>query len=165
MADVDCRRCSECVGQEHHWIENDRFCDPGDPEYVCKHCESACVAVDDADGLPIPSGIVCAQPPVCGECDEYAHACYCDDEPDAWPDRDRRHDPIGHHYMVDFRGGKREAIVTHYADDPETNGCEIEWLFPDLTPDQHDALGLSEAEEEAISGYLASMEHLREDAE
>lgn len=40
MANKDCRRCGECVGQEHHWI------DPG----VCKHCEAfQCSASEDLD--------------------------------------------------------------------------------------------------------------------
>ena len=31
-----CRRCSECVGCEHHWIP-----DPcPDHDYVCKHCDA-----------------------------------------------------------------------------------------------------------------------------
>jgi hypothetical protein len=32
-AKAPCRRCSECSGQEHHWIEY--------VGYVCKHCEVA----------------------------------------------------------------------------------------------------------------------------
>ena len=74
-----CRRCSECVGHEHHWIENDRFCEPGDPEFACKHCDAACVAVDDERGFSEPSGIVCAQPAICDGCDWYVRDCECDD--------------------------------------------------------------------------------------
>jgi len=52
-----CRRCSECEGQEHHWIEaNDRF----SSRYECKHCPAQCFAVDDDDdplGGYKPSGI------------------------------------------------------------------------------------------------------------
>lgn len=37
----ECRRCSECVGCSHHWIED--MLDPDDDEfepgdYGCKHC-------------------------------------------------------------------------------------------------------------------------------
>lgn len=53
-----CRRCSDCPGQEHHWIEaNDRRCS----RYVCKHCEAQCFAVDDEEdplGGYRPSGLV-----------------------------------------------------------------------------------------------------------
>ena len=36
MTITACRRCSECVGCEHHWIE-----DPTpEHDYVCKHCEA-----------------------------------------------------------------------------------------------------------------------------
>lgn len=43
-----CRRCSECVGCEHHWLDNTEFgaineCGLDRPdatgnEYMCKHC-------------------------------------------------------------------------------------------------------------------------------
>ena len=75
-------RCSECVGQEHHWIENDRFCEPGDPEFACKHCDAACVAVDDERGFSEPSGIVCAQPAICDGCDWDCDCPSCADAED-----------------------------------------------------------------------------------
>lgn len=37
-----CPRCSECIGADHHWIEDDGACvDDGTswPCYACKHCE------------------------------------------------------------------------------------------------------------------------------
>jgi hypothetical protein len=39
---MTCRRCSECEGRLHHWIEDpldpaDEDFEPGD--YCCKHCE------------------------------------------------------------------------------------------------------------------------------
>lgn len=51
----ECRRCSECVGSEHHWMENGDFgADDDDPDYledeyrqptgnmyICKHCPAA----------------------------------------------------------------------------------------------------------------------------
>ncbi len=54
-----CPRCTECPGQEHHWMENSEFADAGDPEYECKHCEAVCDAIDDADNPDdmSPSGI------------------------------------------------------------------------------------------------------------
>lgn len=54
-----CRRCSECVGQDHHWIENDEFEDAGDPEFACKHCGAKCFAKDDDESeLMEPNGVV-----------------------------------------------------------------------------------------------------------
>ena len=39
----ECRRCSECVGEEHHWLESglelvDRINDESEPVNECKHC-------------------------------------------------------------------------------------------------------------------------------
>lgn len=77
-ANTTCRRCSECVGEEHHWTENGRVCEPGDPYYICKHCDAACAEVDDDEGFPMPSGILLAQPPICEGCDFYEKDCDCD---------------------------------------------------------------------------------------
>jgi len=52
-----CRRCSECVGCDHHWLDNGDFEDEGDPEYQCKHCPAKCRAIEDDDGLMIPDNI------------------------------------------------------------------------------------------------------------
>jgi len=38
-AQPTCRRCSECEGAEHHWIDNTDFEDEGDATHVCKHCQ------------------------------------------------------------------------------------------------------------------------------
>ena len=36
MSQHPCRRCSECIGCEHHWIA-----DPTpERDYVCKHCDA-----------------------------------------------------------------------------------------------------------------------------
>lgn len=42
-----CPRCSECIGCDHHWMNNSDFGnDPADSEdpvnvtHVCKHCEA-----------------------------------------------------------------------------------------------------------------------------
>lgn len=45
-----CPRCSECVGQKHHWIESGEVYGPEDPPYICKHCDAACGM--RADGGP-----------------------------------------------------------------------------------------------------------------
>lgn len=51
---------------------------------------------------------------------------------------------------VTFRGDPHEVVVDLYADDPETNGCEIEWHFDGVTPDEYEALAVTDAEEQAI---------------
>jgi hypothetical protein len=57
-AAANCPRCSDCPGQEHHWIEaNDR----NSSRYECKHCPAQCFAVDDLEdplGGYKPSGLV-----------------------------------------------------------------------------------------------------------
>lgn len=55
---MNCRRCSDCVGQDHHWIDNGYFFEGGDPEYQCKHCDAFCHAIDDVDGFSEPSGVL-----------------------------------------------------------------------------------------------------------
>ena len=35
---TECRRCSDCKGSDHHWLDNMDFEDADDAEYVCKHC-------------------------------------------------------------------------------------------------------------------------------
>lgn len=44
-----CPRCSECVGQKHHWLEATVY-EPSDPAYECKHCDAACGM--RSDGAP-----------------------------------------------------------------------------------------------------------------
>lgn len=51
-----CRRCSECIGQEHHWIEGTDLEGVRDPEFACKHCEALSHGTDDADGFIVPLG-------------------------------------------------------------------------------------------------------------
>jgi hypothetical protein len=35
-----CRRCSECDGATHHWIDNDEAYGEEDPSHACKHCDA-----------------------------------------------------------------------------------------------------------------------------
>lgn len=37
---VPCRRCSDCRGAEHHWIDNSECYGPEDPSHECKHCDA-----------------------------------------------------------------------------------------------------------------------------
>ena len=45
IAAAPCRRCSECVGQSHHWLEELRedeygeVVEPEEPVWACRHCE------------------------------------------------------------------------------------------------------------------------------
>jgi DnaJ-class molecular chaperone len=43
---MECRRCSECEGSTHHWLDNDDFGNAEDDaegptgnSHVCKHCD------------------------------------------------------------------------------------------------------------------------------
>lgn len=81
-----CRRCSECVGMNHHWTPGPLA--PDDPEwqpgdYACKHCEQrgdGCPECEE-DGCET-EGVMSSDP--CGKCggegvipltdEEYAHA-------------------------------------------------------------------------------------------
>jgi len=46
-----CRRCSECEGAEHHWIDNTDFEDEGDPTHRCKHCPALGDECEECEGL------------------------------------------------------------------------------------------------------------------
>jgi hypothetical protein len=67
-----CRRCSECVGAEHHWLDHVTYPGQDDGEgstyetefvgFICKHCETVAVLCDECDGpiYPITGASVCA---------------------------------------------------------------------------------------------------------
>lgn len=60
---------------------------------------------------------------------------------------------------VQFRGESHEVTIEYESGfDPETGSNEIVWFFTELTPDQHDALNITDEEEESIFGQLASLE-------
>jgi hypothetical protein len=40
----DCKRCSECAGQDHHWC-TEILTDDGE-RLQCKHCDATCVECD-----------------------------------------------------------------------------------------------------------------------
>ena len=56
-----CRRCSECRGENHHWLE---ACNPPAPDgdgfvgYECKHCDARAEMCDACD-LAVEAGHVC----------------------------------------------------------------------------------------------------------
>ncbi len=58
--------------------------------------------------------------------------------------------------IVPFRGGEMDVQVDRDSGyEPDTNSHEIEWHFIGLTPEQHDALKLTQDEEDAIFIELA----------
>ena len=60
-------------------MENGRVMEPGDPYYICKHCDAACAELDDENGIAYPSGVLLSQPPICDGCDWYEKDCECED--------------------------------------------------------------------------------------
>ncbi len=71
----ECSRCSECVGEEHHWLEPVDFApvgsDPDDEEDIvvlhqCKHCpavklwdDTSDTVVEDSEMKPREAGCRC----------------------------------------------------------------------------------------------------------
>jgi hypothetical protein len=65
-----CRRCSECQGEEHHFLEHVEHPDQSDDEttiteewagFICKHCEVKADQCEQCDGpiFPITGATVC----------------------------------------------------------------------------------------------------------
>lgn len=55
--DDACRRCSECRGENHHWIEHcDDPAEVAEPfvGYICKHCDARAEMCDACDGADEP---------------------------------------------------------------------------------------------------------------
>jgi hypothetical protein len=58
-----CRRCSDCIGEEHHWIEACAYPDTEDPVEIdmlangvevgvsCKHCPTWAESDDDGNAV------------------------------------------------------------------------------------------------------------------
>lgn len=57
---------------------------------------------------------------------------------------------------IPFRGEERDVVVDRVDDDPETNSFSAEWHFDGLSPEDHDALGVTDNEEEAILNFIAA---------
>ncbi len=51
-----CRRCSECLGEEHHFLDSCTNDDgnPVEPHFVCKHCEEKAGYCDERGGPIYP---------------------------------------------------------------------------------------------------------------
>lgn len=61
---TECRRCSECLGEQHHWVD-------GGPPEVCPHgrpdSQDCPLCWDEAPGL------------ACKHCPATADSCHCED--------------------------------------------------------------------------------------
>lgn len=63
---------------------------------------------------------------------------------------------MGRMTSVNFRGESVDVIVSKDGGyEADTNAHVIEWHFYGLTPEQHDALNITEAEEQSIFDQLA----------
>jgi hypothetical protein len=63
-----CRRCSECVGEEHHWMvilaepHIDDEGNAGELIVPCKHCGEIATVCDECEGPVFPAGrSLCAE--------------------------------------------------------------------------------------------------------
>ena len=53
-------------------------------------------------------------------------------------------------FTYTFRGEERVVVIDAYDVDHSVNAVECEWHFEDVTPEQHDALAVTDVEEQAI---------------
>ena len=61
---------------------------------------------------------------------------------------------------VKFRGEERDIVIDFDGGyEPDTNAHVIEWHFDGLTPDEHDALALTDDEEQAIYEQLLAEQY------
>jgi hypothetical protein len=65
---TDCRRCSECQGEPHHFLPDDAEFEDDDgnecePRIPCKHCDVKAGICDECMGPVWPAG-----PAVCTAC-------------------------------------------------------------------------------------------------
>ena len=66
---------------------------------------------------------------------------------------------MGRLVSVDFRGEKMDVVIDHDGGwEPDTNAHEIEWHFFGLTAEQHDALNITDEEQQKIYDTLAALE-------
>lgn len=57
---------------------------------------------------------------------------------------------------IQFRGETLAVEVSRYDDDPETNALDVEWRFIDQSPEQHEALAITDHEEASIIAQIAA---------
>lgn len=58
-----CKRCFDCMGESHHWIDNDEAEGEGEPDLVCKHCNATAFRCGTCS-----DGVVEAEDDICAEC-------------------------------------------------------------------------------------------------
>ncbi len=61
---TECKRCTECVGQEHHWQDGILT---DDHRYQCKHCDATAPACDTCGAIVLPH---CVDP----DCESHTEA-------------------------------------------------------------------------------------------
>jgi hypothetical protein len=58
----ECRRCGECEGQDHHWLDelwfDPRLSPTADPvgDKVCKHCPAVGLTCEECEGEGVLNG-------------------------------------------------------------------------------------------------------------
>lgn len=66
------------------------------------------------------------------------------------------------HACVKFRGEDRDVIVDFDGGyEPDTNAHVIEWHFADLSPEEHDALAITDDVDQEIYDQLAQQSEER----
>jgi hypothetical protein len=64
---VTCRRCSECEGEEHHWLTSmPELPVDGEPYIPCKHCLARAAVCDEC--LECPVYPIVSDQPLCVDC-------------------------------------------------------------------------------------------------
>lgn len=62
-----CRRCLECVGEEHHWLTSMPECpEDGEPFIPCKHCDARAAVCDECCEAPVWP--IVSNQPLCADC-------------------------------------------------------------------------------------------------
>jgi hypothetical protein len=57
-------------------------------------------------------------------------------------------------FDYEFRGIERVVVIDSYDVDYDTNALDFSWHFDGVTPAEHDALAITEEEEESICTEL-----------
>lgn len=65
-------------------------------------------------------------------------------------------------FDYEFRGEERTVVIDEYAVDYDTNALDVSWHFDGVTSEEHDALRVTDKEEdeivEAIGEYLGEVD-------
>lgn len=62
-----CRRCTECVGEEHHWLTSMPECpEDGEPFIPCKHCDARAALCEECFEAPVWP--IVSDQPLCSGC-------------------------------------------------------------------------------------------------